>query len=142
MGNAALAEFAELGGKRDASGLSVFEDDEGLWLDQTFLIKATNDGRLDDVGMFDKFGFNLEWRAPDAANLQHVIAAAAVVEIAPRVTTTGVSGIEPAIDHRRRGAFGIVPITARRSISRNEQLTALVVADLDPVLVNDACAIP
>jgi hypothetical protein len=47
MGNAALAEFAELGGKRDASGLSVFEDDEGLRLDQTFLIKATNDGRLE-----------------------------------------------------------------------------------------------
>ena len=44
-GNAALAEFAELGGKRDASGLSVFEDDEGLRLDQPFLIKATNDGR-------------------------------------------------------------------------------------------------
>jgi hypothetical protein len=44
-GKAALAEFTELGGKRDASGLSVFEDDEGLWLDQTFLIKATNDGR-------------------------------------------------------------------------------------------------
>ena len=44
-GKAALAEFTELGGKRDASGLSVFEDDEGLWLDQTFLIKATNNGR-------------------------------------------------------------------------------------------------
>jgi hypothetical protein len=37
-GKAALAEFAELGGKRDASGLSVFEDGEGLRLDQTFLI--------------------------------------------------------------------------------------------------------
>src|SRR5450756_2002464 len=83
-----------------------------LRLDQTFLIEATNDGRLDDVGMFDKFRFNLEWRALDAANLQHVIAAVAVVEIALRVTTTGVSGIEPAIDHRRRAAFGIVPITA------------------------------
>ena len=44
-GKTALAEFTELGGKRDASGLSVFEDDEGLWLDQTFLIKTTNDGR-------------------------------------------------------------------------------------------------
>jgi hypothetical protein len=53
-GNAALAELAELGGKRDASGLSVFEDDEGLRLDQTFLIEAADDGRLDDIGMLDK----------------------------------------------------------------------------------------
>jgi hypothetical protein len=43
-GKAVLAEFAERGGERGACGFSVLEDDEGLRLDQTFLIEATDDG--------------------------------------------------------------------------------------------------
>ena len=46
-GKAALAELAELGGERGACGLAVLQDDEGLRLDQAFLIEATNDGRTE-----------------------------------------------------------------------------------------------
>jgi len=44
-GKAVLAELAELGGERGACGLAVLQGDEGLRLDETFLIEASDDGR-------------------------------------------------------------------------------------------------
>jgi hypothetical protein len=66
-GKTALAEFAELGGERGTCGLSVFEDDEGLRLDQALLIEASDDGRSEasvstglrvTLGLFFRFKFN------------------------------------------------------------------------------------
>src|SRR5450756_149933 len=91
--------------------------------------------------MLKKFRFNLEWRAPNAADFHHVIAAAAVVEIILCVTAISISRIEPTIYHCCRGSLNVVPVAPRRRIAGNEQLTTLAVGDLNAVLVQDACRI-
>src|SRR6266540_6706774 len=136
-----LAECEELRRERIVARAAVLEDDKGFRLDELVLVGTTNDGRLDDCRMLDELRFDLEGRAPNAAHLQHVVAAAAVIEISFGVATIGVTGIEPAVDHRGRGTLGVVPVAACRRVAGNEQAAALAIVDFNTVLVEYECTI-
>src|SRR5262249_36686924 len=135
---AALAEFHQLRGERCIANSAFFEHNESFGLNESFRVGTAYDSCFDHVGMFNKFRFNLEWRTPNPANLHHVIAASAVIKIPLFVAPIRVPRIKPAVDHRRRGAFGIVPVAAGRGLAGNIELTAFAIGNLSAVLVEDA----
>src|SRR3954465_858244 len=71
----------------------LLQHDKGLGLDQALRVGMANDRRFKYRGMPDQRLLDLKRRHPDAADLQHVVAAAAVAVIAIGIAGIGVAGM-------------------------------------------------
>ncbi len=74
--------------------------------------------------MADQAVLDLDRRAPDAADLQHVVAAALVDEIAVGILAIGVAGVQPAVHHRLGGLLGLVPVILGGRLGLDPQTAA------------------
>ena len=122
-----------------AGASGVAQDAVGLGLDQIILVGRAHDCGLDHGRMRREGRFDFERRDPDAANLEHVVAAAAEEEEAVGVAVHGVAGAEPAVLRPRcRGSFRLVPVVPRYALALHDQFPGLTVREFVPVRVDDA----
>ncbi len=87
--------------------------------------------------MGDQAALDLDRRAPDAADLQHIVAAAVVDEEAVGILAIGVTGVEPALDHCLGGLLGLVPVVLGRRFRADPQPPAGAPRHRLAVLVDD-----
>ena len=89
-------------GKIAAALVRRFEHHEGLRLDQLLVVGPADDGGFQHVGMALQRAFDLERRHVHAGDFQHVVAPAAVDEIAVVVLDIFVAGARPFAENVAR----------------------------------------
>src|SRR4249920_678266 len=101
--------------ERPAGALArvAFENHESLRLEQTFRVLCGDDGRFEHIGMAGQRRLHLERRNPDAADLEHVVSAAAVAVHAIRPPDVFVAGARPLALESAACALSLVPISRR-----------------------------
>ena len=88
--------------------------------------------------MSDQAVLDLDGRAPDAAHLQHVVAATFVDEVAVFILAIGVAGVQPAVHHRLGRLLGLVPVVPGGRLRLDPQPAALALGNGIAVLIQDA----
>src|ERR1044071_2937891 len=132
-----FAERHQFLGQFLVAATGLFQHDECFGFEQAVLVGVADDGRFQYGGMADEAVLDLDRRAPDAAHLQHVVAAAVVDEVTVFVLAIGVAGVEPAIDHGLGGLLRVVPVVLGGPPRAKPQASALAFAHRLAVLVDD-----
>ncbi len=114
-----------------------FEHHESLGLDQRVGVRPADHGGFEHVGMALQHALDLERRDIHAGDLQHVVAPAAVDEIAVVVLDIFVAGARPFAEERRARLLAVVPIHHRAGRSAHLQLAHLAALGDDVAVVID-----
>ena len=120
-----------------ARRIAVAQHDEGLRLDQPVGVLLADHRGFQHRLVRRERGLDLERRHPHAAHLEHVVGAAAVVEIAVGVAHVFVAGIGPFAREGAPALGALVPVAFARRRPAHDQLADLAVGQLMPVLVDD-----
>ena len=75
--------------------------------------------------MLDERRLDLDRRDPDAAHLQHVVAAAVVPEVAVRVLVVLVPGLDPRAEERLLRLVVLVPVVGHRRVAAHAEVADL-----------------
>jgi hypothetical protein len=118
-------------------GAFLFQHDPRFGLDQPVCIGPPHHRGLKHFGVLAKPRLDLDWRAPDAADLEHVIVAPAVNVITVVVPQEGIAGAKPAVDHGTAGALRIVSVVFRRGVTADDELPAFALPHRLAVFAND-----
>src|SRR6185295_9588243 len=113
-----LHVLAQLLGELSRRRPAALQHDVRLRLDELFLVGAADHRRLEDDRMRDERRLDLDRRYIDAADLEHVVAAARVEVPAVRVDRIFVAAAGPRTLERSARFFAIVPVSQcrRRSV--------------------------
>src|SRR5262244_477413 len=120
-----LHEALELGLEAGRGGGAVFEDDEGLGLDEAVRVLVAHHRRLEHGGVADERVLHLHGRDPDAADLEHVVGAAAVPEEAVRVLVILVARLYPVTEEGGFGLFVLIPVVGHGRVALDAQVADL-----------------
>src|SRR5580704_2924952 len=88
--------------------------------------------------MGDQRLLDLERGHPDAADLQHVVGAAAIAAIPLGITGIGVAGMGPLAAKGMLRLVALVPITVGGARSAHDEFAALAIGDGIALIVEDA----
>src|SRR6266699_2249294 len=96
-----------------------------------------DDGGFEHRGVADQRLLDLEGRYPDAADLQHVVAAPAIAVIAVGVANIGVAGMGPLAAEGAARLVPLVPVALGGAGAAHDQFAGLVAADFGALGVDD-----
>ena len=135
-----LTAFCKVRGSAARSSLraDVLQHDKGLGLDQPVGVGVADHRGFEHRGVGDQRLLDLERRHPDAADLEHVVAAAAIAVIAVGVAGVGVAGMGPLAAKGAARLVALVPIAVGGAGAAHDQLAGLAVGDVVAVIVEDA----
>src|SRR5262245_2714074 len=132
-----LHEGLELVGELVTAARRLFEDHERLRLDEPIAVLTAHHRRLQHGGMAHQRRFHLDGRDPDAADLQHVIGASAVPEVAVLVLVILVARLDPCAEERLLGLVVLVPVVRHRGVAFDAQVADLAARDRPALVVDD-----
>src|SRR5215510_1671914 len=132
-----LDEGLELVGELVAAARGLLEDDEGLRLDQPIAVLTADHRRLQHRRVAHQRRLDLDRRDPDTADLQHVVRAAAVPEVALGVLVVLVACLDPRAEERLLGLVVLVPVVGHRRVALDAQVADLAARDAMPLVVDD-----
>ena len=110
----------------------ILEYDEGFWFDQAVFVLDRHDGGLEHFRVGNQCVFDLERRHPNAADLEHVVGAAAVGVNAIRTPQVFVTGAGPVTDERT----ALIPVADRGRFAAHQQLAHFIVGDVVTVFID------
>src|SRR5262249_55154369 len=119
-----------------AGGTRLAEHDEGVRLDEAGRVPASHDGALENGRVLRQGRLELDRGEPDSSDLQHVVAAAGMPEVAVLVLAVAVARADPVPAHRAAGGLGFLPVEGHRRIAAYQEIAGLARLDV-PVALYD-----
>src|ERR1700730_16549517 len=113
-----------------------FDDDKGLGLDQTVLVRYPDHSRFEHILVCNQRRLDLGRRDIHAAHLQHVVAAAAIDVITVLVLEILVPGARPYAVEGGPAALAVVPVTGRTGRAADQEVADFAAPDRPAFLVN------
>src|SRR6516165_9177663 len=114
-----------------------FDNDESFGPDQTITVRGADHRRFEHVLVHDQCRLDLGGRDIHAADLQHVVAAAAIDVIAVLVLEILVAGARPGAVEGRPAALAVVPVERRAGRAADQQIAYFTPDHLPARLVDD-----
>src|SRR6185312_10486899 len=97
---------------------------KGARLGQPVAVLVADDGGFEHRWVGDQRLLDLERRDPDAADLEHVVAAPAIAVIALGVADIGVAGMGPLAAEGAARFLALVPVAVAGARAADDQLAA------------------
>src|SRR5450759_2591050 len=120
----------------DIAFFLIFEHDKCFWLDQAVIVFDGHDGGLENLRMANQCVLDLERRYPNAADLEHIVSAAAEGVHAIRTPHVFVTGAGP-LAHKRAARFlTLIPVAGRGRFAAHPKLADFSVSNILPSIVN------
>src|SRR5262245_56814002 len=120
----------------------LVDDDPGFRPDEPISVGSTDDCSLNHARMLGKQGLDLEWRAPSAADLEHVVATPAIYVVAAGILGEDVSRFDPTTARRS----SLVPRMLRPAVgdrcAANVELAGLTGSRRPPRMVQNSRLVP
>src|ERR1019366_4893741 len=112
-----------------ASRLPGLDDDEGLGLDESVPVLDADHRRLEHRRVLHQRRLDLEGRDPDAAHLEHVVAAPGIGVVAVGVARILVAALGPAALEGLARALAVAPVHECRAGTPDVEIADLAVGD-------------
>src|ERR1017187_3436340 len=120
----------------DIAFFLILEYDKCFWLDQAVIVLDGHDGGLEHFRMANQCVLDLERRYPNAADLEHIVRAAAEGVHAIRTPHVFVTGAGP-LAHKRAARFlTLIPVAGRGRFAAHPKLADFIVSNILPSIVN------
>src|SRR3989440_12019625 len=132
-----LDEGLQLVGEAGAAARGLLEHDERLGLHEPIGVLVDDDGRLEHGRVPDQRVLDLHRRYPDAADLQHVVGAARVPEVAVGILPVLVARLDPWAVERLLRLLVLVPVVGHRRVALDAQVADLALRDRPALVVHD-----
>ena len=114
-----------VGQRRRRPPAGSFSTTKALRLHQAVAVLPADHGGLQHGRVLDERALDLDRRDPDAADLQHVVGAAGVPEVAVGVLVVLVAGLDPVAEERLLGLLVLVPVVGHGRVALDAQVADL-----------------
>src|SRR6516165_9385992 len=115
-----------------------FDNDESFGPDQTITVRGADHRRFEHVLVHDQCRLDLGGRDIHAADLQHVVAAAAIDVIAVLILEILVAGARPYAVEGRPAAFTVIPVEGGAGRAADQEVADFAARYRPALLVDDS----
>jgi hypothetical protein len=112
-------------------------------LDTTHILEQDPDhGGFGDRRMLHEAPLDVGRRDPQPADLDHVVRAALIDEVAVGVERVAVAGVKPLAAHREAGLGALVPVVGSAAVAPDHQVARITGRHVQTLLVDEAQLVP